>query len=246
MANKEADESGGIARFRGFGQRVKRAREDQGFTQRQLAEILEEYHRIKLDSSAITRIENGSREPRITEALAIADILNFPLTVYNLGDEIGGEAQFASAEERLKRQMILARRRILTACAEVQIAFDGIFGDEEELEILQRRGVRTSVEWAEKVANEMAARFRVREDESGASNHAFVTDSIHRRILEIIVGAITSDLYRTEAEIFEQSEEEKALIREGMIRRAQETLMDAYGEVEFQRRFGDRFDDPDA
>ncbi|WP_290724250.1 helix-turn-helix transcriptional regulator [Gordonia sp. UBA6683] len=34
---------------------------------------------IKLDSSAITRIEKGQREPRLTEALALSEILEFPL-----------------------------------------------------------------------------------------------------------------------------------------------------------------------
>ena len=228
----------------GFGQRVKRAREDQGLTQRQLAEALEQDHRIKLDSSAITRIESGSREPRIREALAIAEVLDFPLTVGGLLDDMGGEAQFARAEAGLKRQMKLARRRILSACAEVHVAFDGIFGDEEELEILQRRGVTTPVEWAQHIADKMTTWFQVAREETGATNHAFVTDPVHRRMLEIIVSAITSDLYRTEADIFEQSQEEQQLVRQDTIRRAKESLLEAYGEEEFARRFAGGFDDP--
>ena len=208
--------------------------------------MLDQDHRIKLDSSAITRIENGSREPRIREAVAIAEILDFPLTIGGLIDHFGGEAQFASAETRLKRQMMLARRRILSACAEVHFAYDGIFSDEEELLILRRRGVGTPIEWAERIAGEMATWFSTSEDEAGASNHAFVTDSTHRHMLELIVAAITSDLYRTEKDIFEQTEEEKRLYREDTIRRAKESLIEAYGEEEFARRFGDRFDESEA
>ena len=170
-------------------------------TQRQLAEILEKAHRIKLDSSAITRIERSAREPRLGEAIAIAEILDFPLTFGGLVDELGGEAQFASSKAQLKRQMSLARRRILGACASVHDAYDGFFSEDEELLTLRRRGVTTAVEWAKQIRDEMIARFSVPQDESGAANYTAVTDPVHQEILEIIVSAITSNLYRTDEEI---------------------------------------------
>jgi transcriptional regulator with XRE-family HTH domain len=243
VANQERSDQNDLS---GFGARIKRAREEQGLTQRELSEILEKDHRIRLDSSAVTRIESGSREPRIREALAIADVLGFPLTYGGLLDDIGGEAQFASAEVRLKRQMMLARRRIISASAEVHIAFDGIFGDEEEREILGRRGVATAIEWAESVGKEMKTWFKPMNDEVGAPNHAHVTDPTHRRMLEIIVDAITFDLYWTDDDYFGANEENKRWYREDTIRRAKESLIEAYGETEFQRRFGDSFDEPDA
>lgn len=48
-------------------------------TQLQLQERLEAEFGIKLDTSGITRIEAGQREPRLSEALAIAAILDFGL-----------------------------------------------------------------------------------------------------------------------------------------------------------------------
>ncbi|MCT7369326.1 helix-turn-helix domain-containing protein [Mycolicibacterium llatzerense] len=62
-----------------FGKRVRAQREGAGFTQRELSERLAELN-VKLDTSAITRIENGSREPRLKEAFAIALALGISLT----------------------------------------------------------------------------------------------------------------------------------------------------------------------
>lgn len=61
-----------------FGQAVKRHRERAGLTQQQLSDQLARF-RIKLDTSAITRIENGAREPRLREAQLIAQLLHVSL-----------------------------------------------------------------------------------------------------------------------------------------------------------------------
>ncbi len=68
-----------LATSRAFGQRVKTAREQQGLTAAQFQERLAKYG-VKWDHSAVTRVESGEREPRLTEALAIADILGINLT----------------------------------------------------------------------------------------------------------------------------------------------------------------------
>ncbi|WP_082690207.1 helix-turn-helix transcriptional regulator [Mycobacterium sp. M26] len=61
-----------------FGKRVKTQREGAGWSQRELSEKLAELG-VKLDTSAITRIENGSRDPRLREATAIAHALGVSL-----------------------------------------------------------------------------------------------------------------------------------------------------------------------
>lgn len=63
---------------RAFGQRTKAARMDAGLTQAQLQDRLAS-RGIKIDSSGLTRIEAGQREPRLSEALAIAGVLGFGL-----------------------------------------------------------------------------------------------------------------------------------------------------------------------
>lgn len=61
-----------------FGERAKEARLAAGLTQQQLADRLSEAG-VSLDTSAITRIEAGQREPRLSEAVAIAQVLGFDL-----------------------------------------------------------------------------------------------------------------------------------------------------------------------
>jgi transcriptional regulator with XRE-family HTH domain len=62
-----------------FGRRMKAARADAGLTQAELQELLKE-RGAPLDTSAITRLEAGRREPRLSEAIAIAATLGFGLT----------------------------------------------------------------------------------------------------------------------------------------------------------------------
>ncbi len=62
-----------------FADRAKAARLRAGLTQQQLSDRLRNRSRDLLDTSAITRIEAGQREPRLSEALAIARVLEFGL-----------------------------------------------------------------------------------------------------------------------------------------------------------------------
>ncbi len=62
-----------------FAERAKVARLRSGLTQQQLCARLREEAGVDLDTSAITRIEAGQREPRLGEALAIGRVLGFGL-----------------------------------------------------------------------------------------------------------------------------------------------------------------------
>lgn len=62
-----------------FAERAKSARLRAGLTQQQLSDRLRNEAEVLLDTSAITRIEAGQREPRLSEALAIARVLEFGL-----------------------------------------------------------------------------------------------------------------------------------------------------------------------
>jgi transcriptional regulator with XRE-family HTH domain len=62
-----------------FAERAKAARLRAGLSQQQLVELLAADADVALDTSAITRIESGKREPRLGEALAIARVLDFGL-----------------------------------------------------------------------------------------------------------------------------------------------------------------------
>lgn len=62
-----------------FAERAKAARLRSGLTQQQLSDRLRDETGVGLDTSAITRIEAGQRDPRLGEALAIGRVLGFGL-----------------------------------------------------------------------------------------------------------------------------------------------------------------------
>lgn len=229
-----------------FGKLLKDARASHGWTQRDVADKLEE-RGLKIDSSAITRLEKGQREPRLREAIEISELLDFSLDLVAAADltEIGGESQFARNEELMKREMEAARRKIINACISQHIAFDGIWSDEEEISILARRGVSTAPEWMEMVCGQLNYAF-THDDPYGRSNYVMVTDGEHRRMLEKLVATITSNLFKTEDEVFESEEREKVAYRERRVYQAKEILEEALGAETFEKRFGAVFGNGDT
>jgi transcriptional regulator with XRE-family HTH domain len=71
--HQDSNSDGGVARH--FGDRVRERRDTIGISQRRLSELLVEKTGVRLDPSAVTRIETGQREPKLSEALAIAQVL---------------------------------------------------------------------------------------------------------------------------------------------------------------------------
>lgn len=61
-----------------FGRKLRTAREQKGWSQRELAAALQT-RGVKLDPSAVTRIERGTREVKLREAATMADCLNVDL-----------------------------------------------------------------------------------------------------------------------------------------------------------------------
>lgn len=90
-----------------FAERAKSARLRAGMTQQQLATRLRHEKQVKLDTSAITRIEAGQRDPRLPEALAIARILKFSL------DDLGPQADLDFYMEDVERLMDESRAALV-------------------------------------------------------------------------------------------------------------------------------------
>jgi transcriptional regulator with XRE-family HTH domain len=63
---------------RSFGQNLRDARLRKGWSQRHLADVLES-RGVRLDPSAVTRIERGSRDVKLREAAVFADCLDVEL-----------------------------------------------------------------------------------------------------------------------------------------------------------------------
>ncbi|MFL0174279.1 helix-turn-helix domain-containing protein [Mycobacterium sp. SMC-13] len=101
-----------------FGKRVRAQREGAGFTQRELSESLAELG-VKLDTSAITRIENGSREPRLREALAIGHALGIGLEAILTFNDDDPIADFFGAYYALKADVKELERWANTALSDL-------------------------------------------------------------------------------------------------------------------------------
>ena len=77
-ANTDATSSNWTPFNEKFGDVVRDARERRQLSQRRLAELLEEAG-VRLDPSAITRIERGTRDVKLREATVIASVLGIDL-----------------------------------------------------------------------------------------------------------------------------------------------------------------------
>lgn len=221
-----------------FGKMLREAREAAHMTQRELVERLSEKG-VELDTSAITRIEKGQREPRLREAIEISELLDFSLDLVGAPDleEFGGETQFARYEHLMRRSMESARRKLLEACYRQHAAFDGIFSEEEEAGILARRGVSNPSEWMEAICKQMEYAF-IRDDEHGRANYWMYADGAEQAMLERMVAAVTSNLLRTESEVLKTEEQNKKKHQDWLLQASRENFLDVLGPDEFERRFG--------
>lgn len=84
-----------------FGSAVEKHRKRLGLTFRAFSEAILEVTGETIDSSGLNRIESGQREPRLSEALAIARTLGVPLEA--LTGVVGGNVWFVA--ERMKTDL---------------------------------------------------------------------------------------------------------------------------------------------
>lgn len=89
-----------------FGERLRKYRDQRDWTQRRLAEELR-LHGVKLDPSAVTRIELGSREVKLREAFAIASVLG--IDIRDLIAEVDPQYQLHSLGSSIAAKVSSAR-----------------------------------------------------------------------------------------------------------------------------------------
>lgn len=100
-----------------FAARMRELREARGLSQTSLAELLAGLHDVKLDGTAITRIERGRRAVRVNEAAAVAALFKVTL------DEMLSEAvPLDEALRRAQAQRDLAKSAAEAAALEWTIA----------------------------------------------------------------------------------------------------------------------------
>jgi ribosome-binding protein aMBF1 (putative translation factor) len=95
------------ATIRAFGRRVRAARTDADMPQAKLQQLLAQ-RGVKIDSSGITRIEAGEREPRLYEALTLADLLGFAIS-----DAATPAAEIATSMSEVRRLTKESREALL-------------------------------------------------------------------------------------------------------------------------------------
>jgi len=119
-----------------FGDLMRDRREELGWSQRQLAEALHTVD-LRLDPSAITRIERGTRDVKLSEAIAIATILGFSL------DEItfSPVRQFMTYEWNELQLAIRARKALLDALRHYD-RWANNTDPETEQGLVERRGLK--------------------------------------------------------------------------------------------------------
>ncbi|WP_367582408.1 multiprotein-bridging factor 1 family protein [Tsukamurella tyrosinosolvens] len=94
---------------RTFGEAVRESRTGLGLSQRALAAKISDLG-VPMDATAVTRIENGQREPRLTEGITLAKFLGF-----NAGDYGAAGATLSGYEA----QVVNAYRRAVEALSDL-------------------------------------------------------------------------------------------------------------------------------
>jgi transcriptional regulator with XRE-family HTH domain len=82
-----------------FGGRLRQERDRRGWSQQEMSRRLAELG-IRLHSTAITRIERGERSVRLSEAQALADVLEMPLGMLLVSHE---QTEIWEVQERVYR-----------------------------------------------------------------------------------------------------------------------------------------------
>ncbi|MGD9619816.1 MAG: multiprotein-bridging factor 1 family protein [Mycolicibacterium sp.] len=123
-----------------FGHLMKEARESRGWSQRQLAGMLTAVD-LKLDPSAITRIERGTRDVKLSEAIAIANVLEISLDLLSYSPE----QDFHMREMSQVQMTVRARKALLQALRQIDRWVNATDPDTEE-QLLKRRKLSSFTE----------------------------------------------------------------------------------------------------
>jgi transcriptional regulator with XRE-family HTH domain len=99
-----------------FGAEVAQRRQVMGLSQKALADRLSDYG-LRVDASAISRVETGTRALRISEALVIAQALGFSLE--DVADALPPQHDFEQRRERLDKLLDALRSTSQDAADEI-------------------------------------------------------------------------------------------------------------------------------
>lgn len=168
-----------------------------GLSQNRLAEILE------MDRSAISRIESGDRDPRLSEAISIAEALRMELFTY-----VNSSARtFFSHMQSIRGSMVEARRQTLRAISMVNV-LNNAMSDEAKSEVVKITGYKTYPEAFAGLMSSWADNLQ-----SGSANAVLEMesrqpyfDSVDRGVKAEIVRGVVENILVSEEELFRDEE----------------------------------------
>ena len=194
-----------------FGDLMKTAREARGWSQRQLAELLAAVD-LKLDPSAITRIERGSRDVKLSEAIAIAGVLEFRLD----------ELSFSPAKDFLMREYsqvemtIRARRAILQAIRQIDRWVNNT-DESTEQQFMERRDLSAVWElYTYQVRQAPAFRYGGKLNPTDGDNFALYFNEQDFRVKQTLIEQVVSGVLVSEAEFERIADEHRRQLGRGL------------------------------
>lgn len=104
-----------------FGRRVREEREARHWTQDGLASLLRQGTPLRLDPTAVTRLERGTRAIRLNEAVYLAQMFGLLVT-----DMLGPAVPLDAAIERAEAQIDQERARVRQAESSLKAAKDNL------------------------------------------------------------------------------------------------------------------------
>jgi transcriptional regulator with XRE-family HTH domain len=122
-----------------FGDQMKAARAKRAITQAALQHRLQDDFGIGLDTSGITRIEAGQREPRLNEALAIAAILGLELKDLTPALDLNRLTSDLSQQMLESREALLSVLQLVDQIAEYATNHPASLGVETLATVLKRQ-----------------------------------------------------------------------------------------------------------
>lgn len=189
---------------RDFGEAMREARTHLGISQRKLAELLEDLG-MKIDPSAITRIEKGQREPKFTEAVAISDVLGIQLSNFSYSPTAIFQSHMAAAISNMSD----ARHAIISAGRSINRAVESL-SDGAEQQLLKRSGyssLRALITSQIERRGDMLDPSKKARDEPGAGNYVPVYDEDGAAVIDVLIEGVVRNIYfspEKEEELWEQ------------------------------------------
>ncbi|ORI17407.1 hypothetical protein BH686_26280 [Rhodococcus erythropolis] len=172
-----------------FGDMMRVARQKLRWSQRQLAEALQKAG-LKIDPSAITRIENGQREPKLREAVAISDILDI-----KLDDLVFSEsADFRRNLVVINHSLVTSRQLLLQGLIAVDKALAGVTPavNDEMLEVSEHGDAKGVLRRQVEMFFEMVDQDLQKE----GRNYAYLYGGVGDQVKQAMVDALTHKILR--------------------------------------------------